>query len=108
MHSFISNNYISTNFCEKLLDFVWRRVNGRQFSVLLKVYFKMCIFNVFLKMYFVKVYFLKMYFLKVGKSEWVVPMAVWGAIQAVGSELLFVITTSIPLPFQMRNVVTVV
>ena len=56
-------------------------------------YFQMCIFNVFLKMYFVKVYFLKMYFLKVGKSEWVVPMAVWGAIQAVGSELLFVITT---------------
>ena len=68
-------------------------MNGRQFSVLLKVYFQMSIFNVFLKMYFVKVYFLKMYFLKVGKSEWVVPMAVWGAIQAVGSELLFVITT---------------
>ena len=44
----------------------------------------------------------------VAKSEWALPMAVWGAIQAVGSELLFVITTSIPLPFQMRNVVTVV
>ena len=27
------------------------------------------------------------------KSEWAVPMAVWGAIQAVRSELLFVITT---------------
>ena len=29
----------------------------------------------------------------VAKSEWALPMAVWGAIQAVGSELLFVITT---------------
>ena len=35
------------------------------------------------------------------RSEWAVPMGVLGAIQAVGSELLFVITTFTLKPFQM-------